>query len=102
MLTEVFLVDNYRILLDQTPLSISCHSRILTVANIQVACANVNKPCDSNGHAENLRYGGQPTCEVTGRRKQGNRSEVPCSKMAADQEAGRFALKPSPHIIILC
>ena len=39
-------------------------------------------------------------CEVIGRRKRGNRLEVPlCSKAAADQEAGRFASKPSHRIV---
>ena len=56
------------------------------MANIQVARANVNKPRDSNGHGREFEVQRATTCEVTGRRKQRNRSEVPCSKAAADQE----------------
>ena len=47
-----------------------------------------------------LRYGGQSTCEVIGR-KRGYGLEVVqlCSKAAADQEAGWFASKPSHRIV---
>ena len=51
------------------------------------------------------RHRERSRCEVTGRRKRGNGLEVPCryhfvlSKAAADQEAGRFALKPSHRIV---
>ena len=53
-----------------------------------------------------LRHRGQSTCEVIGRRRCGNGLELPCRlslccKAVADQEAGRFASKPSHHIVIL-
>ena len=51
--------------------SISRCSRLLAAANIRVMCAHVNKPHE-------LRHEGHSTCEVIGRRKQGNRLEVPC------------------------
>ena len=37
--------------------SIRCHSQVLAIANIRVACAHINKPRDSNGnikHAESI------------------------------------------------
>ena len=74
----------------------SRRSRILAAANIRVARAHVNKPCDSiewqyqnmqrvyssrelSGEVWHLlRHGGRSTYEVIERRKGGNGLEVPC------------------------